>query len=378
MESKFFSIGDIVTLKSHPYSNGSTEIIISGDHIMLPPLMVVVEIYKAKQSFAGIKSEIFKYKCIWFSPKPYKFIHVEIDEDDLKLILKCASTINKNCLRRGDKIAFKTAPIELGKKKSSLTYEDNSVNAGVGSTVINSLLSFLPPVLLIVDFEPHKTKHILTDKKLTPIRAVPSIDVKFIYFDPTDDKVSTHTLPLEALDLIEEIDEKIILGLANIIERSGYVNIKTDKSETLAKPRNVAYRGGYYFLRAYDYLSNKVEEIEILPSTVFAKIKSPFVNDVPKFDIAHKPESATPQFIANEISVAIKDALAGSSYIRIKYKNRNEQLSHRTLKNFDIIKVKESSIDVTYLVGYCLLRHDVRSFRVDRIQNIQALGLSFK
>ncbi|RKR84269.1 WYL domain-containing protein [Mucilaginibacter gracilis] len=378
MESKLFSIGDIVTLKMHPYSDGSTEIIISGDHIMLPPLMVVAEIYKAKQSFSGVKSDTYKYRCTWFSPKPYKFIFAEIDEDDLKLILKCSSTINRNYLKRGDKVAFKTAPIELGKKKSSLNYEDNSVNAGVGSTVINSLLSFLPPVLQLVDIEPHKSKHALTDKKLTPIRNVSALDVRINLFDPTDDKISGYTLPLEALELIEEVDASTILALSQIIKRSGFVNIKTEKLETLAKPRNIAYRGGYYFLRAYDYLLNKVEEFDIVQATTFAKIKSPFIAEAPKFDIVHKPEAATPEFIATEIADAIKDALASLSYIRIKYKSRNDQLSHRTLKNYNIINVKEGSFDVNYLVGYCLLRHDNRSFRIDRIQSLQKLDLSYK
>ncbi len=378
MESKLFSIGDIVTLKTHPYFKGNTEIIISGDHIMLPPLMVVTEIYKAKQSFCGVKCEIYKYKCTWFSPKPYKFVHAEIDEEDLKLIVECESSINKNCLNKGDKVAFKTASIELGKKKSSLTYEDNSLNAGVGNIVINSLLSFFPPVLQIVDLEPHKTKHALTDKKLTPIRNVSAFDVKFNFFDPTDDKISGHTLPLEALSLIEEVDAEIILMLTKNIEKSGYLIIKTAKAETLAKPRNIAYRGGYYFLRAYDYLSNKVEEIDILFSTKFSSIKSPFDGEVPKFDIAHTPEAATAEFITKEISVAIKDALSSMSFIRIKYKNRNEQLSHRTLMKYDLVNVKEGALDVAYLVGYCLLRHDIRSFRVDRIQSLQKLNLSHK
>jgi len=377
MESKLFSIGDIVTLKVHPYGTESTEIIVSGDHIMLPPLMVVVEVYKARQSFGGKKSDIYKYKCVWFSPKPYKFIYAEIEEEDLKLIIKCISSINKNNLKRGEKITFKTASVELGKKKSSLTYEDNSVNAGVGSTVINSLLSFLPPVLQVVDYELHKTKHAVTDKKLTPIRDVPAIDVKFNYFDPTGDKVSSHILPIEALELIEDIDSKVIAMLMKNIARSGYLSSKTPKMETLCKPRNIAYRGGYYFLRAYDYLSNKVEEFEIQPLTIFTTIKTPFIDQAPKFDIISKPSAATPDFIANEILEVIKKALTSTLFIRIKYKNRKEQLSHRTLKNYDLVEVKEGSFNVTYLVGYCLLRHDTRSFRLDRIQSMQVLDLKF-
>jgi hypothetical protein len=378
MESKLFSIGDIVALKTHPYFDGNTNVIISGDHIMLSPLMIVIEVYKSKQRFGGIKTDIYKYKCTYFSPKSYKFIPAEVDEDDLKLVVKCSSSINKNCLKRGDQVLFKTAGMELGKKKSSLTYEDNSVNGGIGSTVINSLLSFLPPVMQVVDFEPHKSKHALTDKKLIPIRDVPSFDLKFNYFDPTDDKIASYVLPIEALQLIDNVNEETISTLSSVITKNGYVNIKSVSGLTLAKPRNIAYRNGYYYLRAYDYLSNKVEENEISTDTVYSVIKSPFILEVPKFDIAHKPEAATPQFIIKEIVTAVNDASAANAFIRIKYKNRNEQLSYRTIKNYEIIDVKEGALNISYLVGYCLLRKAIRSFRVDRIQNLQQLILPFK
>lgn len=378
MESKVFSIGDIVALKTHPYFDGNTDVIISGDHISLSPLMVIVEIYKSKQRFAGVKIDIYKYRCTWFSPKHYKFIPAEIDEEDLKLVVKCSSSINKNCLKRGDQVVFKTASIELGKKKSSLTYEDNSVNGDVGSTHINSLLSFLPPVMQVVDFEPHSSKHALMDKKLLPIRSVPSIDVKVNFFDPTEDKIAGYALPIEALQLIYTVDEKTIINLTKIVDKGGFVNIKTISAVTIAKPRNIAYRGGCYYLRAYDYLSNKVEENEVSPDIKYTLLKTPFSIEVPKFDIAHKPEAATPQFIIKEIASAIKDASVANAFVRIKYKNRNDQLSHRTLKDYEIVDVREGTLDVSYLVGHCLLRNAKRSFRIDRIQNLQQLNLAFK
>ncbi|WP_130857905.1 helix-turn-helix transcriptional regulator [Olivibacter jilunii] len=378
MESRLFSIGDVVTLKAHPYIPECSEIVISGDHIMLPPLMVIVEIYKAKPSFGGKKVDTFKYRCAWFSPKPYKFIYAEIEEEDLKLIAKCTSSINKNILSRGDKIVFKTASIELGKKKSFLTYDDNSLNNGIGSTVINSLLSFLPPILQVVDHQPHKTKHALKDKKDADIRHVPSLDIKFNFFDPTSDKVSSNVLPIEALELIEEVNPETISTLTRCIKRSGYLTVKGTNTKTVCKPRNIASRGGYYFLRAYDYLSNKVEEFEIIPSNTFTVSKTPFLEEAPQFDIVTTPTAATTQYINLEIIEVIKKAASTSSFIRIKYKNRNDQLSLRTVKQFEIVEVTESTLNVVYLIGYCLLRQDRRSFRIDRIQNVQTLDLSFK
>jgi len=381
MDSKLFSIGDIVTLKTHPYHNNLTDIIISGDHIMLPPLLVVIEVFKARQTVLGDTSptESFKYKCVWFSAKPYRFVDATLFESDLKLILENTTCICKVNLKRGDKITLKSSALELGKKKSSLTYEDNSFNAGSGNTVINSLLSFLSPVMQVIDVKEHISKNPLVEKKSgKTIRIVHGWDVKFSLFDPTADKISEYSLPLEALELIEEVEDSTFKLLQKTIVNSGYLGVNFKEVKSLIKPRNIAARGGYYYLRAYDYLTNKVEEIEITGATTFLSIITPFEAQVPEFDIAHKPKSATPDYITNEIIAAVNNAEKNKAFIRIKYKNRNDQLSHRTLKNFKIITVKEDSMDVSYLVGFCLLRQSGRNFRIDRVQGFQELKLSYK
>lgn len=380
MESKIFSIGDVVSLKTHPYQNNLTDIIISGDHVMLPPLMVVLGIFKTKQTIFNVPDPIdtFKYKCTWFSPKHYKFIEIDAFETDLKLISVSTVDICKSTLQRGDKITLKSAPFELGKKKSSLTYEDNSVNLGNGSTIINSLLSFLPPVLQVLDVKEHKSANPLIDKKTsTTVRVVHGWDIKFSLFDPTSDKVAEYSLPLEALELIDEVDEDKLNLLQSTITDSGYLAIKSIHGKSLVKPRNIANRSGYYYLRAYDYLTNKVEEIEIKETTIIKPVSNPFRVQVPAFDIALKPKSATPSFIMNEIIVAVKKAKRSKTFIRIKYKNRNEQLSYRTIRDYKIITVKEDRIDVSYLVGFCLLRQAERNFRIDRIQSLQELKMKF-
>lgn len=380
MESKIFSIGDVVSLKTHPYQNNLTDIIISGDHIMLSPLMVVLGVFKTKQTILGASGPIdtYKYKCTWFSPKHYKFIEIDAFEIDLKLIAISTVDICKSTLQRGDKITLKSAPLELGKKKSSLTYEDNSVNLGSGSTIINSLLSFLPPVMQVLDVKQHKSTNPIIDKKTNKtIRIAHGWDIKFSLFDPSSDKIAEYSLPLEALELIEEVDEAKLSLLQSTIIESGYLAIKSIHRESLVKPRNMANRSGYYYLRAYDYLTNKVEEIEIKETTVVKPIDNPFRTQVPAFDIAHKPKSATQDFIMNEIITVVKKAEKDKTFVRIKYKNRNEQLSFRTLKDFKIIKVEEDRIDVSYLVGYCLLRQAERNFRIDRIQSLQELKMKF-
>ena len=377
MDSKQFNIGDIVALGTHPYFNAGTDVIVSGDHMMLSPLMVVSEVHKSTYTFAGKKQHTFRYQCMWFSTRMNKFINKDIEEIDLKLVSKCESSINKNFLKRGEKIAFKTTSIELGKKKSSLSHDDTSLSAGTGSSVITSLLSFLPPVLQVLDYEPHVTKHKLTEKSGTEIRKVSSIDVKLNYFDPSNDKLQEVTLPLELLELVVEIDERMLRLINLAIKTSRHLHIRAAGNNTIMKPRNLAYRCGNYFLRGYDLLSNKIEEVSLLKVSSITATKKAIISAAPKFDIASDPAAAMPKNIANEIVIAINSAKAVNSFIRIKYKNRNEKITHRTIKDYELIDVKEGALDVNYLVGYCLLRHDKRSFRIDRVQNFEQLDLSF-
>jgi hypothetical protein len=347
---------------------------------MVPPLMVIVDILKTEQKILGNpeKTELYTYNCVYFSPKTYKFIFVELIENDLRLIYSNNLCINKNSLKRGDKVTLKSMEYELAKKKSSLTYEDNSISTDKGSTTINSLLSYLPPVLQVQDLKKHTSKHSIANKKTGEVtREIYQWDVHYLIFDPLDNKKSELILPLEVLTLIEDIDENALKLIYETISKSGYLLIKFHDSQSFVKPRNIANRGGMYFLRAFDYLSNKVEELNLIDLMQIETIDSPFAIEVPTFDLEAKPESATPAFIHKEITDTILAAVVKRSYIRIKYKNRNDQISHRTLKNYKIKEVKEVGLDVTYLIGFCYLRQSERTFRVDRIQSLQELKISF-
>lgn len=378
MESKLFNIGDIVALKSHPYYENNKEVIISGDPLAISPLMIVSEVFKSSDSFAGTKHDTYKYICLWFSPKTYKFEDATIVEEDLKLIQKRTNTVNTDLIKRGDRLNFKTAVFELGKKKSSLSCDDNTINSAPTNTTIHAMLSFVSPVLQVVNYAPHKSKHVLADKKSNLIREVSSIDVKMSWFDPHENRVTERILPIEALELIEEIKEKRIEAIKKVIKNRGNLLLKAGRYKTLIRPRNLTYRGGYYYLRAYDYLANKIEEFEFKNTTKLTSLDNLFDAEAPKFDIEHKAGAATQEYIKKEIIELITDAILKNAFIRFKYKNRNDQLSNRTISKFELITVKEGHLSVTYLVGYCYLRQEKRTFRIDRIQSIQMLALTFK
>jgi len=380
MELRKFNLGDLVCLKVHPFIEDIHNIIISGDATTLSPIMVISEILKSRHIDKITNTETFnlKYKCIWFSTKTHRFIDAWIFEADLKLFEKNIGDIDSKNLKRGDKITLKTIRAESVKKKSSLSYEDNSVSQGNSNTIINSLLSFLPPVLQVILVSKHQHKLPLVDRGGKPIRIVSEWDIKCVNFDPLANKISEVTLPSEVLQLVLEINEKILREINDVIASETYLYMIENDIKTLIKPRHIAYRNGIYYLRAYDYLENKVNEIEITTKQIYEEIKKPFAVQLPSFDIAHNPASATPKFIIKEISEAIKKSIGERKYIRIKYKNRNDILSHRSIKNYKLLRVKGFLKDDYYLKGYCCTRKSERTFRVDRIQSFQEIDIKYK
>jgi len=379
MESRLFNIGDIVSLNTHPYLEDLTNIIISGDHLMIPPLMLISDVLKLEMEILGRgKTKIFEYKCVYFSPKKYEFVQVQKLETELKLIKRSTTNISATSLRRGDKVTLKSMEYELAKKKSSLSYEDNSVNTDNGSTTINSLLSFLPPILQVINVSKHKTKYTLPKAKShEDKRILPSWDVSYLIFDPTIEKMSELILPIEVLEIVSEVSKKTLLAVSDTIVKGGYLKVQSNENITFLKPRNIANRGGMYFLRAYDYKTNKVEELNFSSIEKIITIPTPFKSELPTFDLIKNPDSATPNFIQKEMEEGIEKAKSNGNYIRIKYKNRNEQITHRTLSNFTKIEVKELGKNIGYIKGFCSLRHAERTFRMDRIQNLQELDLTF-
>jgi len=381
MNTKEISLGDIVSLNTHPYFAELTNTIISGDQLLLPPLMLITELVRDKDGYEaeGSLSYNFNCKCIWFSHKTYKFEHAWIRSTELKFIKKADLSIMERGLNRGDQVSLATLNIELAKKKSSMHYEDNSVSAGAGSTLINSLLSFLPPVMQVIETKSHESKAPLAYKKTGEIiRHISSLDVKCSWFNPSADRISDSVLPIEALQFLAAIDETILLTIQNTINKSKYLKIGTASGDTICKPRTLTYRSGYYLLRAYDYLANKIIEFNIDPGSTFDLIVTPYKNTAPKFDIEKHPEAVNVKQMEVELIKAIGEANAENAYIRIKYKNRNDQLSVRSLKNYRIAEGNEEGGKVNYLVGYCLLRREERTFKISRIQNYQELVLRFK
>lgn len=368
-------LGDIVTLKSHPYLYDIGNIIISGESLHLPPLMIIVEI------FESIKKEenkfVAEYTCLWFSSKTHKFERSKIKGAFLKLIFKAKPSIEPQQLVPGDLVSLATVDYELAKRKSAQHYEDTSINQGNGNTTINALLSFLPPILQCVDIKEIKDKTSETvSKGGSSKRTSGQYAVKCLWFNNIFERFSEELIPLEALKMISVINEGIIDLIAKSISLNKTLKI-TNESVHLIKPRSITSRSGYYFLRGYDYIVNSIIEVNIKGNDTIQVLDTPFTAIAPELDIAKHPNSCTAEFIFNELVDRIKESDVKKAFIRIKYKNRNDQLSTRSLKDYKIVEGIEGDNKLLYLVGYCMLRKSTRTFKISRIQNFQQLDIQF-
>jgi predicted DNA-binding transcriptional regulator YafY len=120
-----------------------------------------------------------------------------------------------------------------------------------------------------------------------------------------------------------------------------------------------------------------MREILIEKTVDFVAIDNPYEKEVPNFNIESNPSEATPGFIYNEMAECALYAIEKRLYVRIKYKNRNDQISNRTITIFNVVDVNENGILLKYLMGFCLLRQEKRYFRIDRIQSLQVIALPY-
>ncbi|MBE3558914.1 MAG: YafY family transcriptional regulator [Ktedonobacteraceae bacterium] len=72
--------------------------------------------------------------------------------------------------------------------------------------------------------------------------------------------------------------------------------------------------------------------------------------------------------------ITFSQAIGQRQRVAIDYRSYNDELTHRKVEPYGIVGWQGR----WYLVGYCCLRQDYRTFRLDRIQQVQTLEESFE
>jgi len=381
-----FTIGTIVALVSHPFSDtlDKEHILLGGDYISLSPLMVVVETLKENKALFDentgeqiLKPGSYQCKCIWYSSKSSKFEETWLTSRLLKII-EPSNTEETNSIPFGTSVVFKTAQIEIGKKKASL--KQIGALATDKNKSITGLLAFTSPLMQVIGSAKSESKEPFLDPKTGKVkREISKRLIKCKYYNSTSEKFSEVLIPIEALTSITKIgDERLSKVREWILNKVFLTTSSTNPllSKTIIKPLKINFRIGNYYLEGMDYLENKVIDI-LIEAT-----ESQFIPIDAEFDQLPMFEATGKHLIIKPIRKDTLAALPPNKPWRIKYKDANNNVTTRTIYNSDFYHSEERNSDteetetVHYLKASCLGSDGAsRYFRIDRIQTLKVLEI---
>lgn len=373
-------IGDIVTFLSHPYISKNTDIIISGEHLMIPPLMVVIDIIisynnEFNEHTGNPISEkgVSNCKCLWFSDKTNTFEENSFNSKQLKRIElnldPLVFDLNKPKEVIGKTVALKTLKLELGKKKS-VAIQESLVDKNL-KTSIKSVLSFVSPVMQVLEFKKVESKEPTFDKRNGERKRETSLyEVKCRWYNPVANKYSEKFLPIESLIEIPRVPNEVIQYVQRLIKTKTYLK----DANKLIKPESISFRSGFYKLSFFDYLLNTYNELDLpielkLITSNFVELKEFYLLDAPSYNSSpFNPEQDIEQLLINAQA-------EGKKIIRIKYQNRHGKISYRTIKDFIVRNAIDTNGNKILLIdGLCLSKKEERTFKVSKIDRIWILN----
>ncbi len=402
---KSFALGEIVTLNNHPYYSLNSKILITADATMTPPLMVVIEVlndYKTKFDFdektaiKGTNSSMVK--CVFYSNKTHKYESnwflinqiKKIDDENFNnedkslsveydIILKKESDINELINKN---VILKSWEIELGKKKSSFSY-DSYLNKNSNKTT--SYLSFLPPVMIIIGSKKlDESKEINFDKKTGETkRKFSKILLKCKWFNPLTNTFSEDFFTPESLDFVKEPDIELIKGIQNFIKLKSYFKFNNPRlsdynnGNTIGQTLKISFNHCYYELEYFDFLTNKNEMIKLtdLKLEMFISIAF-YSNEYAPFYGNLGSAKTIKQFLKEEIEIPKKT----NKVFRIQYKSKKGILSTRTISKCEFLDhrvdelISPDSKKDKYIKAKCFKREGKeRHFRFKGIKKIEIL-----
>lgn len=406
MES--FALGEIVTLKNHPYYSTNNKILITADAAMTPPLMVVTEVYNDYKKTLGFdeksgvqESNTSKIKCVFYSNKTHKYESNWFLIDQIKnisninsnegvqnlsleniIVLSKESDINELINKN---VILKSWEIELGKKKSSFSYDSYSDK---NNNKITACLSFLPPVMVIIGVKKvDELKESNFDKKTgAKKRVFAKILLKCRWFNPLTNAFSEEFFTPESLEIVIDHDLKSIDKIQHFIKENKFIRFNNPKlktynnGNTIGKPLKISFNHCYYQLEYFDFLTNKNETLKLLD------FKSEKVETVSLYSKDYAPyygnlESAkkVKQFLKEEIEIPRKS----NKIFRIKYKSKKGVLSTRTISECEFLDhhLVDEGLDSKknkYIKAKCFKRDGKeRHFRFKGIKKIEILDLNY-
>lgn len=367
-----FVVGDIVTILSHPFTVETTDVVISGEYQMIPPLMAVSEIIDHSKDSPRVPD---KYKCIWFSTKENQFKESYFSEGDLKSLPFAKD--EENVIEINTLVALISSPIELSKRRSFLNRETQQ-QVTKSSNSIAGMLTFISPVMTVLeirDFDPENDKKVSPDiraKKIYPAQVA-----KCKWFDAVSEKFSECWIGLACLTALPPIPNILLALIAQVIKDRSYVKTST----TVIRPEQISNRSGHYYLSCFDYVLYLNQTIALKDIIDPVVITNPFKDYAPLFKKLGRGVKVLKLVI--DVEQLIEQTISGKkkNYLTIKYHDNYNNFTTRTISNYEFIMGPDEEDllgdQIKYVRAYCHLRQADRNFKVRSITEVSVLDAEF-
>lgn len=378
---KRIKLGDLYSLKNHPFEESLTDIKIAALASMTPPILVVSEILNTPKEYDSEtgKEKDKQIKCIFYSHKTHKFENLWFNSKVLKKILQQENEENE-IEPNGEiktsisakieypnshsleeikekflytQVILKSCDYELGKIKSTFIKTDNK-----STEKINAHLDFLPPVLTVIDVKLNDEK-ISYNSKTGNLRKLSSVFLlKCKWYNPLSSFFSEEFIPIETIQQIKPSDS--LETISQLIDDKELIrqNLKEpitlesglELYHTYIQPNHLKFNHYKYELKYYDFFKSKFSEMDLTDFKIDddnVKIDDFILEKVPDYDPIEQKFTSVNNFSFNE-----------KTYYRITYKDTYDRITVR------IIYVKKF-VPKTIIIADCLLRNgDERHFRV--------------
>lgn len=392
------NIGDLVSLKSHPFNifNGT---LIGAFVNNTPPIMVIAEVLNSTSydtESEEVDSETKKakklpnqYLCYFYSSKTSSFDKYWFKENEIKRIDSNSETIQEEIIKTEDKVSLinkykdklvvlKSADLELSKKKTtwSRTKEED-----INKT--QAFLEFLSPVMIVLDVVENQN---FNKDRINPKNGeIKRVSCKFLlkckWFNPIKQTFSEEIMPYNILQLVD-FDEKKLEIIRDGIARKTVFVIKDDENIIL---EGTKHSFSNYILELKDVVIQNHTIKVFFKNLINNKLESSLIDNL----IAENSGKEFKQFITSEFPNYSNSKYNNpldlewqrDKFYKIDYLDKKGKFTSRIITNCKVeeFETEDDEKDVKFVIANCLLREGkIRHFRVSNITARFELSDEFK
>lgn len=393
------NIGDLVSLKSHPF-NIFNESLIGAFFDNTPPIMLISEVlnsnsYDTESEEVDTKTKKAKklpnqYLCYFYSSKTSSFEKHWFKQNEIKRIDSDNETNQEEVTKNEDKlrllnkykdnlVVLKSADLELSKKKTtwSRTKEED-----INKT--QAFLEFLSPVMTVIDVVENQNfnKDRINPKNGEIKRESCKFLLKCKWFNPIKQTFSEEILPYNILKLVTFNKNKIEIIEGGINTKNVFQLIEKDLNISLENSR---YRFNKYIIELKEVvIQNHLIKI-FYKNLINNKIESKTIENLEITD----SEKEFKQFITSEFpnysdskyNNPLDLEWQRNKFYKIDYLDKKGKFTSRIITNCKVeeFETEDDEKDVKFVIANCLLRDGkIRHFRVSNITARSELKDDFK